>query len=162
MPRFGFALALALALAPAPALAQDEEAAVRAVVDGLFDAMRAGARAAVRAAFHPEARFIQIGEREGRVVVATEPVDGFVQAVGTPHAQVWDERIWDYESRIDDRLASVWTKYAFYLGETFSHCGVDAMLLAKGDLGWSIVSLSDTRRREGCDVPEDVAGGSSD
>jgi hypothetical protein len=51
---------------------------------------------------------------------------------------------------VDDGLAMVWVKYSFYLNDKFSHCGVDAFLLARDTAGWKIVSLGDTRRREGC------------
>ncbi|HUP19328.1 MAG TPA: nuclear transport factor 2 family protein [Gemmatimonadota bacterium] len=141
----------ALAL-PAPTAAQTEEDAVRAVVDGLFDAMRAGDSLAVRALFHPQARLITAGMREGVPTLrAEDSVDGFVEAVGTPHDEVWDERIDDVKIRVDGPLASAWLDYGFFLGETFSHCGVDAFLLFRAPEGWQIVSIADTRRREGCE-----------
>ena len=46
--------------------------------------------------------------------------------------------------------ATIWAEYDFYLGDQFSHCGVDVMWLAKLATGWKIIALSDTRRREGC------------
>jgi ketosteroid isomerase-like protein len=146
------ALLAAGAAGPVPVFAQSEEDAVRAVVDGLFDAMRAGDSAAVRALFHPDARLISVGIREGVPALRAEAsIDGFVEAVGTPHDEVWDERLDDVEIRVDGPLASVWTDYAFFLGETFSHCGVDAFLLFRTAEGWRIVSIADTRRREGCE-----------
>lgn len=138
--------------AAAPLSAQSEEEAVRAVVDGMFDAMRAGDSAAVRALFHPEARLITAGMREGVPSLRSEDsIDGFVQAVGSPHDEVWDERLDDVEIRVDGPLASVWAEYGFFLGEAFSHCGVDAFLLFRGEGGWKILSIADTRRREGCE-----------
>ena len=47
-------------------------------------------------------------------------------------------------------LASVWVPYEFYLGDKFSHCGVDAFHLARFEDGWKIIGLADTQRREGC------------
>ena len=145
-------LLLALTL-PVPGRAQtDEEAAVRAVVDRLFDAMRAGDSTAVRAVFHPRTRLISVSEIEGQPAFELlEDMDGFVTAVGTPHDEVWDERIWDVEVRIDGRLATVWADYAFYIGDRLSHCGVDAFQLFKDVDGWKIFEIADTRRREGCE-----------
>jgi hypothetical protein len=145
-------LFLALIL-PLPARAQtDEEAAVRATVDRLFDAMRAADSGGVRAALHPATRLVSITEREGQPVLhVEESMEGFITAVGTPHEETWDERIWDVEVRIDGRLATLWTKYAFYLGDQLSHCGVDAFQLFKGVDGWKIFEIADTRRREGCE-----------
>ena len=151
------ALAGALAALPTRALGQpDEEAAVLAVVEAMFDAMRAGDSTAFRAVLHPTATGASVFVREGQPTLAREAsLEGFVQAVGTPHEQVWDEKIWDAEVRIDGLLATVWTPYAFYLGEELSHCGVDAFQLFKGEDGWKVFHIADTRRREGCEVPAD-------
>ncbi len=150
------ALATILAGLPCRALAQeDEEAAVMAVVEAMFDAMRAGDGAAMRATLHPTATGASVSVREGVPTLTRETsMDGFVQAVGTPHEEVWDERIWDSEVRVDGNLATAWMKYAFYAGEEFSHCGVDAFQLFKGEDGWKVFHVADTRRREGCETPE--------
>jgi hypothetical protein len=45
----------------------------------------------------------------------------------------------------------VWVDYALYIGERFSHCGIDHFLLVKNEAGeWKILELADTRRTEGC------------
>lgn len=151
---------LALGLLPARLHGQnheDDETAVREVVDRLFDAMRAGDSAGVRAVFHPQARLISVFERDGQPQIHVEDsMEGFIAAVGTPHDEVWDERIWDVEVRIDGRLATVWAEYAFYVGDRLSHCGVDAFQLARGEEGWHIIQGADTRRREPCDVPPEI------
>lgn len=147
-------LMLTLLSLPAPPLeAQNAEREVLAVVRRLFDGMRAGDSAAVRSVFDSTARFMAAIERDGNPVLQPSTVDRFVTAVGTSHDAVWDERIWDTEVRIDDNLASVWTKYALYLGPQFSHCGIDHFLLFRRAEGWKIVHLADTQRREGCEMP---------
>ena len=55
--------------------------------------------------------------------------------------------------RIDDNLATVWNQYAFYLGDTLHHCGVDAFQLFRSSDGWKIIQVSDTQRTEGCEGP---------
>jgi hypothetical protein len=146
-----------LAGMPARALAQeDEETAVMEVVSALFDAMRAGDSAAMRATLHPSATAATASLREGVPTLTRETsLDGFVQAVGTPHDEVWDERIWDPEVKVDGLLATAWMNYAFFAGDTFSHCGVDAFQLFKGADGWKIFHIADTRRREACEMPEE-------
>jgi hypothetical protein len=150
-------LAAAVWGAPSRALAQgDEEAAVMAVVESLFDAMRAGDSAAMRAVLHPTATGATTFARDGVPTLTREAsLEGFVQAVGTPHDEVWDERIWNTEIRVDDLLATAWMNYAFFAGDTFSHCGVNAFQLFKGADGWKIFHIADTRRREGCEMPEE-------
>jgi hypothetical protein len=89
--------------------------------------------------------------KKGEAVFVKDEVQKFINAVGTPHEEVWDEKIWDTEIRVDGNLAQVWTKYGFYLDEKFSHCGVDAIHLTKTKDGWKIFHLSDTRQREDCE-----------
>lgn len=137
---------------PAPALAQRDAEAVMAPVQALFDAMRARDSAAARAVFHPEARLVGTFTREGQPVVQANAIDGFIQAIGRGHEE-WNERIWDWEVRVADNLATVWTKYDFLLDGELSHCGVDAVQLVKTGEGWKIIQIADTRQREGCEGP---------
>lgn len=145
-----------LAVHPVAGQSQEGEAqAVRAQIDVLFDGMRAGDSTAVRAVFHEQARLhTALGPSDTSAVGATS-IDGFVEAVGQPHEQTWDERIWDVEIRVDGPLASAWVPYAFYLGDELSHCGVNAMQFVQTADGWQIVQLTDSRRHD-CEVPPDV------
>ncbi|MFN5581551.1 nuclear transport factor 2 family protein [Gemmatimonas sp.] len=144
---------------PAPATAQAqppasaEQAAVMTVVRALFDGMRAADSAVVRRVFDPRVRMITVEQRSGRPEVNVGiGADNFAKAVGSPHADVWDERIRNEQVRIDGTLASVWVDYAFFAGPRFSHCGVDHFLLVKNGSGeWKILELADTRRTTGCD-----------
>lgn len=134
------------------AFAQDGSADAMAVVKRLFDGMRAGDSAVVRSVFHPKARLLSSSVQNGKPILAIEASpDNFVRAVGAPHTQVYDERIWNEKVMVDGPLASIWVDYAFYLGDKFSHCGIDHFLLGRDDQGrWSIVELADTRRTVGC------------
>lgn len=149
-----FLCATLLLAAPATVAAQDARGEVMAVVKRLFDGMRAGDSAMVRSVFHPQVRMLTAATRQGKPVLDIETgADGFVKAVGAPKAQAWDERIWNEKVQVDGALASVWVDYAFYLGEKFSHCGIDHFLLSRSEAGeWKIVELADTRRQEGCEA----------
>ncbi len=154
-------LATALLLAATPLAAQapaasPDERDVMAVVVKLFDGLRAGDSAMVRSTFDTAATMATAVIRptgEAMYRFDADGITGFANAVGTPHDKVWDEKLWDVQVRIDRNLATVWTKYAFFLGADFSHCGVDAFTLAKGAEGWKIIFLADTRQREGCQLP---------
>lgn len=129
----------------------DDRAAVIATIQKMFDGMRAGDSAAVRAVFDPSARLQTVfTSREGQPLIRTEAPGEFVKAVGTPHDETWDERIWSYDVHVDGLLATAWTEYTFFLGEKMSHCGVNAFQLFKGEKGWKIIQITDTRRREDC------------
>lgn len=138
------------ATVPLPAQNVPDRPAILSVIHRLFDGMRRGDSAMVRATFHPRASLTTAVVRQGKPAVLFEEVGSFVQAVGTPHDSVWDERITNEVVLQDGTLAVVWTDYRFYVGDRFSHCGVDAFQLAKEDAEWKIVALTDTRRRQGC------------
>jgi hypothetical protein len=160
-------LAAVLALAAAPAFARppgvpgpdpgsqpgvpgpDPEAAVRATVARLFDGMRARDTAAVRSAFHPEAR-LQTVVREGDAHrLESAPISEFISALGRSPVG-WDERVGSLDVRVDDGLATVWTAYRLYVSDRFAHCGVDAFTLVQDAAGWRILQIVDTRRT-GCE-----------
>jgi hypothetical protein len=149
--KLGATLSLLLvAFARQPCVAQTPERDVLAVVQRMFDGMRRGDSAMVRSTFDSTVQFLSVGDTNRVPTVATESVNRFITAVGKPHAQVWDERIWDPDINVDGALASVWTKYAFYLGDQFHHCGVDVFGLVRHPDGWKIVYLADTERQEAC------------
>ena len=149
----GLGLALLLSLA-APAEGQEhrhessDEAAVLAVVDALFDGMRAKDAEAMAALFHPEARLNSTEVRDGGTVVGSVPIDGFIRSVAASESYL-DEVTWDEEVRVEGPLAQLWTPYALFVDESFSHCGVDAFHLARMADGWKILQITETRQREG-------------
>lgn len=128
----------------------DEESAVKKIINNLFTGMKTEDSTLTRTAFAPAAIMQTIVNKEGKVNIRTESVNDFIKFIGTPHQEKYDERIVFTKILIDGPLASVWTDYKFYLGEKFSHCGVNSFQLVKGDKGWQIVYIIDTRRKEGC------------
>ena len=133
--------------------AAQESAAIMSVVTTLFDGMRKGDSSMVRSVFDPRVRMITVTMRNGaRRTTVEMGADNFAKAIGTPHADVWDERIRNERISVDGDLASVWVDYAFFAGPKFSHCGIDHFLLVRNDSGaWKILELSDTRRTTGCE-----------
>lgn len=137
-----------------------EIAAVKAPIMILFDAMRTGDSAMLQSAFHPNARLQTVfTDKSGKRRVKEESIAAFAEAVGSPHEAVFDEKIWSYDIQIDGLLATAWTEYSFFLGDQFSHCGVNAFQLFQGEEGWKILNITDTRRRENCHItqPDDQA-----
>lgn len=142
-----------------PVLAQnEEEKAALESVRLLFKGMQMGDSAMVRSVFAKEATMATVyrDKQNNPVITRESSLAGFLKAVGTPHADQWNEEIWDIEVKRDGDFAQVWCSYAFYRGHAFSHCGVDAFHLFKGKDGWKIFHLADTRRTHGCQVPEDI------
>jgi len=105
----------------------------------------------MRAVFEPGARLVGIRTRaSGEQYIQTLTVNDFVSFVGRDTRAPWTERAWNPEVRINGTLATVWAEYDFHFGQTFSHCGIDAVQLLKLPIGWKIVSIADTYTKEGC------------
>jgi hypothetical protein len=144
-------LLLATSLLATPAAAQTGEAAkVMEPIARLFDGMRAHDSTLVRSAFASGARLVSKDREGGLRYLAAEQ---FAHAVGTATGEPWDEPIYDPQVMIDGDVAVVWARYDFLRGQTWSHCGIDAFMLAKTAEGWKITQLADTRQTKGCTTP---------
>jgi hypothetical protein len=143
------------AVAPAArASAQTDEKDVVAVVERFFAGMLARDTAMMRTTFDPAARLLGIvTPRGGQPTVQVTTMDQFLAGISRMQGEGANERIHRPEVRIDQDLASVWTFYTLHVGERFIHCGIDSFQLLRVGGEWKIVSVADTRRTEGCEVP---------
>ncbi|WP_343631805.1 nuclear transport factor 2 family protein [Fluviicola sp.] len=125
-----------------------EKKEVRRVIDQLFEGMRKGDSSMVRKTFFPNATLnTSFVNKKGEAKFHCDSIHSFLNAIGKPHEEVWDERLLSCEIKIDDNLATVWTKYAFYVDNVYSHEGVNAFQLVKTDGSWKILIITDTRRK---------------
>jgi hypothetical protein len=124
---------------------------VKQTVNTLFDAMRKGDSTLLKSTFATNMILQSISDgKDGNAILSTDSGDDFAKTIGAPHAQVYDERIVFDAVKVDGSLASVWAPYKFYLGDKFSHCGVDVFQLMKTPGGWKIIYIVDTRRKGNC------------
>lgn len=131
--------------------AQSDENEIKEIVLNMFNGMRAGDSAMVHSSFGDDVTFQRVQELPNdEVRIVNSDFKNFLKAVGTPHAEVWDEQIQFGSIQIDGKMASVWTPFKFYRGENFSHCGVNVFKLYKGSEGWKIFHLVDTNRSDNC------------
>ena len=146
------AMALALGVTAKSLQAQDtEKAVVLAVVQKVFDAMRTRDTSLLSVAFDSTARLVGVRTRDGVSTLTLLPPSQFGAAIArAPAGDVWNERIFDPEVRIDGDVAQVWAYYTFHANKQFSHCGVDAFMLMRVGSQWKITQLSDSRRTTGC------------
>jgi hypothetical protein len=139
--------------------AQTEEAKVSEVVNNLFKAMYTNDTTLFKSVFSNEVTLATVVmTRDGKSSLKREQgIAGFVKAIAKPNPKgVLTEEIWNIKVQLDGDFAQVWCDYAFYVGNTFSHCGVDAFHLNNTADGWKIFHLADTRKREGCNVPQNI------
>ncbi len=153
--RWSLVLALAVPVALRGQEISDQEAEVQAVavIEQLFDAMRASDSASVRGLFADGVT--QFGSsftsREGEPAIEITSLEEFIEIVGGAEVGTLDEQIFVRNVIVDDNLVTVVTPYTFHFDGNFSHCGVDVFLVAQTGNEWKIVGLADTRRRAGCE-----------
>jgi len=147
-----------LAILPLMAQAQTmEDARVAEVIQRLFRGMYQADSTMVQSVFDQEVTMVTVlRTKEGTPFLRKESVNEFVKSVSKPITTPLTEEIWNLKIQMDGDLAQAWCDYAFYIGHTFSHCGVDAFHLLKTKEGWKIFHLADTRRKEDCNIPEQI------
>lgn len=141
----------ALSLGAGAAHAQTVQDSVKATIQDLFRGMITADGALVRSVFGDSAVMQTIVTRkDGATQIVNESVDAFGEQVSKMVKGIADERITFGNILIDGPLAMAWTPYEFYYKGQFSHCGVNSFQLVRGEKGWKIQYLIDTRRKQGC------------
>ena len=84
---------LLLAIAT-PAFCQTPQDDIKKTITTIFDGMRKGDTAMLRSAFHKDMVLQSVvNKKDGITTLITEKADDFIKQVGTPHKDVYDERI---------------------------------------------------------------------
>jgi hypothetical protein len=135
-----------------------QEAAVAQTIKTLFRAMEKGDSAMAHKIFTKKVSGATVfKDKSDNVILKQEDsINDFIKAIGTPHQGIWYEEIWNLKIQVDGDFAQAWCDYAFYVDNNFSHCGVDALQLVNEKGEWRIFHLADTRRKTGCEVPDDI------
>lgn len=135
-----------------------EEAAVTDVVNRMFKAMYTNDTTLFKSVFANKVTMARVlRNKEGKAILQqNEGIEGFVKAISKPNPNgALKEEMWNIKVQVDGDLAQFWCDYAFYIGNKFSHCGVDAFQLHKTADGWKIFHLADTFRKEGT-IPQNI------
>ena len=131
--------------------AQTAEDSVKAVVNKMFDAMRASDAGMLQSLFGDSALLQTIARnKEGKMIIRNESIKEFANSISTAPKGSLDERISFETIKIDGPLASVWTAYSFYYNGKFSHCGVNSFQVVRINGEWKLQYIIDTRRKSGC------------
>lgn len=154
MIRFSFLLFFAASLNCFGQQANEAQS-ISDLVNKLFAGMQRGDSALVHSTFAETVTTATVFKDKNDNVILDQDssIKDFLTAIGTPHKEVWYEEIWNQKIQIDGEFAQLWCDYAFYIDNTFSHCGVDAFHLYKSKDGWRIFHLADTRKKTDCNVP---------
>ena len=140
MPRL-FVAVLACCVVAGSARAQsapaDERAAI-AVADSVLMALSSGDNAALLRLTLDSAVVGGVGLRNGMERMSLSSWHPYTtRTVPSP----FTERGFDASARVQDRVAQVWFPYDLYIGDRWSHCGVDTFTLMKTDGRWRVAAL---------------------
>jgi imidazolonepropionase-like amidohydrolase len=125
-------------------LTPQQEAAV--VADRLFEAMRAKNADAIRALFTAEGQLVAIDKPRSGQGISTRRVlaaDAFAKMISEAKGE-FIEKMPEKDVKISGDFALVFGRYTFYVGEKFSHCGVNSFQLVKTESGWRIANIAST------------------
>lgn len=137
--------------------AQDPTDDVETVIQQFFDAIAARDSVAFVRLMIPEAQAVALTFQEDRLQYRwRKGVDD--GAMLNESGPAFLERMWEPEVRVDGPLATVWTRYDFYVDQHFSHCGRDAFQLLHIDGVWKVASVIYTTEDEPQNCPVSPLG----
>lgn len=121
-----------------------DEADIVGTLQRLFDALESGDAELLRSVTDSSVVMHYAEVVDGQTAQGSATVDGLAEGIASAEEPLV-ERMWDPVVLMDGPLATIWTPYDFYVGDTFSHCGIDVANLIRTEDGWKIVGLSWTR-----------------
>lgn len=114
-----------------------ESKAVIAVADSVLAALSGGEKMLAR--FIMDSAVVGgAGLRGGVESASLRPWAIYINRTGP---STFTERGFGATARVQDRVAQVWMPYDLYVGDTWSHCGVDTFTLMKREGRWRVASL---------------------
>jgi len=122
-------------------------------INNLFEGMLKADSVLVKSAFFADAKmFTSYKNKKGEEVIKEEQLKNFLFAIGSKKKDTpdWNEKLLSTEIKIDGGIAQVWSEYSFFVGDQFSHCGVNAFQLIRENSKWKIIHIMDTRRKKDC------------
>ncbi|MBL4603991.1 MAG: nuclear transport factor 2 family protein [Emcibacteraceae bacterium] len=125
----------------------EEIAEVRAVLDQVFDAMRAGDDEALKSLLLPDTALDRISPDKP---VVRDDASGWIEWVGSLKPGQADEQIFDVEIHVEGPLAVAWAPFTIAIDGELKSCGVNQFTLVKHPEGWRVAYLIDTHTPEKC------------
>ena len=125
----------------------EEKAEVRAILDQVFDAMRAGDDDSLKSLLLPDTKLDRIAPDAD---VSRGDASGWIEWVGTLNPGQADEQIFDVEIHVEGPLAVAWAPFTIAINGELRSCGVNQFTLVKYSDGWKVAYLIDTHTPEKC------------
>ena len=141
-----------------PPLSSEDDNAVAAAVQHTFDGLAAHDSTMLATVILPDANFQRWGaDTTGTWRTVNLSGSAFTSRLGQP-GPAYLERTWEAEIRVDGDVAVFSAPYDFWVEQTCSHCGYDAITLVRSGAvesdfrGWRIASLTYTVDASGEDA----------
>ena len=132
-----FILASFAPFARAQSIDADGKAAI-AVADSVLAALSSGDSKALARLTLDSSVVGGVGVRDGVERLSLRTWGLYINRTGP---STFTERGFGATARVQDRLAQVWMPYDLYIGDKWSHCGVDAFTLVKSEGRWRVAAL---------------------
>lgn len=144
--------ALILACFTANSQQQQEEKAIKAVIETFFKGLHKGDSTLLGSTLHKDVKIQTTAtNKQGKKMLRTQEKQQLLIGVSKKKpTDKYFEKLLSYTIKVDGNLASVWTPYEFYLNDQFSHCGANSFQLFDNNGKWEIIYLVDMRRRGSC------------
>ncbi len=135
------------------AQATDDKKAALAVVNKLFDEMRAANAAGILATGTAENQLVAVRKtKEGKTLIEVINGEAFTKFFTKPGAI--EEIMYDPKIEVSGDWAMVWGRYVFFVGDRLSHCGINQFNLVRTDAGWKIANGASTIDPGDCNEKE--------
>lgn len=125
----------------------EEKAEIRAVLDQVFDAMRAGDAETLKSLLLAETPLDRISPNEP---IKRDNSAGWIEWVGSLNPGQADEQIFDVDIHVEGPLAVAWAPFTIAIDGELKSCGVNQFTLVKHSDGWKVAYLIDTHTPEKC------------
>jgi hypothetical protein len=137
-------------VSPPVVVANDEAPAVLAVVQRLYDGMRARDTLLMRSALHTDARFFVSSTTNRQPLTRLVPLDVYLGSISGSGERLDPQPVAPIEIRVRGNIATAWVPFTLRRNGNLSHCGLDSFQLALTPIGWRIIQLFEMQQREGC------------
>ena len=117
------------------------------VPDKLFTAMKAKSFEEIRSLFTPEGQLVALDKpRDGKGISKSRvfTAESFAKNISEAKGADFIEKMLNKEVKVAGDLAVVSGRYTFYVGEKFSHCGMNTFNLVRTETGWKIANAVST------------------
>jgi hypothetical protein len=125
----------------------DEKAAVRKVLDQVFDAMRAGDDETLKTLLLPDTRLDRITPDKP---IKRNDSTGWIAWVGSLKPGQADEKLFDVKIHVEGPLAVAWAPFTIAIDGELKSCGINQFTLVKYTEGWKVAYLIDTHTPQKC------------